>query len=769
MLREQDDKKMQKLPGTPGTPGVNDPASSGSDEINWDRLSVWCQGFLDLPDSELNSLWYERLAEAASSQYSKGETVISLYQRATAKASPSWLCHKGLGKAHFDMSQEEGATDQAELALKEAITQVELALKEAGREAATPKPEEKDIVDLHLQLGEYAYEAGDIEKAVMCYLYACKSEDAEQARKGQMGHLKARLDFPNMEERRQVLHTMLGQDGENGMVSILKAVARDDDHDTIVSKVLTAAKGDRGLLEEIVRAMETATPAPRRNDDQAAGVTEAERFAEAEIRGVLLCDRAMAAYMYNVSPDGTEPVAEALRLWVETRDLLSDLGGSNAYRARQNATAALAQHYFQNMVDGEHLNHVDALEKLGKDDPYITSSDSVGFRGVLYTLRGEVGQARTVLEPRMREALQILSDDWTENDFFGFSSIHKTVAHCKDFDKAAIALSLASQPDLVFEALHFKADDIITDNSDGDGDGKGVVDKERVLDLLAQLAKETVRAVKSQVPDSSQQVQRIEAAKVHVDALVAAAATTAKLVVNGGHHGQADAPSSSSSYPTTNGEAKEGKPTLVPTTAETTAAHRLLQSRVSDLIRKHTPKIDVRAFYYCDGRTLDGKRCQNRADFTHNFYHCIYCSNRDFCGDCLQRLRYPDSDSGGGALITVCSAKHRWFLIPAQGSDFYVGPAAKYIPSALEARPTEKDENIIEIRYAETSKAGKEGTGVDMGTDDVMTVEAWKEALAREWDISLDDIKKEMSQPSTPDGLDQSEQEGGGQQTASSE
>jgi hypothetical protein len=38
-------------------------------------------------------------------------------------------------------------------------------------------------------------------------------------------------------------------------------------------------------------------------------------------------------------------------------------------------------------------------------------------------------------------------------------------------------------------------------------------DKQRVLDMVRNLAKDTVQAAKTQVPDASQQVQRIEAAR----------------------------------------------------------------------------------------------------------------------------------------------------------------------------------------------------------------------------------------------------------------
>ncbi|KAJ6534644.1 hypothetical protein DFH09DRAFT_1325264 [Mycena vulgaris] len=227
-----DDKKRQQPPNADASSSSS--SSSFVSEIDWDRVSAWCQECLGLPDSELNSLWYERLAAAAFLEDSNPDTVLSLYQCALGKEKPSWLCHRGLGETHFHQSQTP-----------EAIAQVELALKEAEREGAMPKPEGKDIVDLHLLLGKYTYEAGDMQKAAEHYLLACKSEDEDQARESQLGHLKAVLNFPDMERTRELLKsTLVWGDEEGRMVSILKMIAQDPDHDAIVSKMFTVAKGD---------------------------------------------------------------------------------------------------------------------------------------------------------------------------------------------------------------------------------------------------------------------------------------------------------------------------------------------------------------------------------------------------------------------------------------------------------------------------------------------------------------------------------------------
>ncbi|KAF7377195.1 Goodbye domain-containing protein [Mycena sanguinolenta] len=520
-------------------------------EIDWDCVSTWCQGCLGLPDSELNSLWYERLATAAFSRRGNTDTVLSLYQRALEKDEPSWLCHRSLGETYFRRDQTT-----------EAITQ----------------PERKDIVDLHLLLGRYSYEVEDMQKAAEHYLLACESEDEEQAREGLLGYLKAVLKFLDMEGTREVLKSKLAlSSNEERIVSILRMIAQDPDHDAIVSKIFTVAMEDLDLLTKIVHIMETATTIP----------VPSEVHVEGEMRGVLLYDRGVAAYMYKVSPQGTEPISEALRLWGECREQLSDVYGRNAFFVKQHATEALAKHYFQSMVDGQHLDHVKALEQLADDDSGLWDGDSTGFLGALYALRGEQEQSKAGLRPRIKLALQILSDNIPDNDRGGLSGLFKTLAQHLDFENAATALSLLGQPDLMTEALYFEAKDIMDDNG---------VDKQEVLDIVTKLAKETIQVVKTQVPDASCQIQRIEAAKEHIDSLITATGTKYEVEANVDREARESED---------HGEGEQADPD-----SKTTTAHCLLQGRLSTLHQMHTPQIDTAALdwiWSCDG-TPDGKK-----------------------------------------------------------------------------------------------------------------------------------------------------------------
>ncbi|KAI0161747.1 hypothetical protein GGR52DRAFT_138239 [Hypoxylon sp. FL1284] len=632
------------------------------DEINWNYVSTWCQDFLELSDSELNSLWYERLAETAFWRTPNAAAVLSLYQCATEKANCSWLCNRKFGQVLF----AQGRTN-------EAIRQMELAMEEEQKESATPKPKDTDVIELCLLSGQYSLALGHEQEAAKYYLRAYDKGDPKQVKEGLLGCLKAELYSSDVKMTRQLLKLLEAKfesGKDNAGVDILPMIAHDTDHDDIFFKMFTVARKDPSLLRAIVRAMEMATPPEESTAEQG----ENEQYAQKEARGVLLYHRGVAAYKYKIPSERTGAVRMALQLWEESYMLLSNVGGRNAFMTQRYASTASAQHYFQSMVDGEHLDHTTSLEELADADSRFLFSNALGFLGTVYVLRGKKEDAKAQLGSRMKYALQILSDDTPDNDRLGLLII-KLASQCfRDFNNTAIALSLLGQPDLVTSALYFEAGDI----TGGPG-----INEEELLDMVTKLSKEIIQIAKATVPDVSEQTRRIEAAKAHVDSLM-----------NTASEGQNEQESS---------------------------AHNLLCARLTDLRQKHTPKVDMSAFSWnwkCSGRTKEGRLCKILASFGDEFYHCIYCWSETFCRDCLTRLRSPDPDST--TEITTCSDKHTWLRVPPFGEPMYVGEKAKSVRIPKEVRPTQDDQHILEICFDESG--GRE-----------ITVEEWKEALTEEW------------------------------------
>lgn len=662
------DDKTQTLPQTPSLDanGTSSPtaATSETTDVDWDKLSAWCQNFLELPGSDLDSLWWDRIAQAAATESRDNpELVMSLFRRALEKDNPSWLCNFNLAECLDQLDRPA-----------EAIAEIELALKVTEREDARPTPEEADFMWLHFRLGDFHLQTASVQQAAEQYLIVSKSSDMYFAEKGQVAYMKAILTSGDVDGAKKMLQSILAKDvTEGSMVRVLKMIARDVAHSITISKIFTIAQGDSNLLKGVIGALENATASARPGDGTASDMSEDDRFAEDEARGVLLYHRGMME-AYGLSPDGAGSVRGALALWHECRDQLFAIGGPVASTTRTDATTELAKYYFQSLVrDQGPPEHMEALAKLAKEDSSVEGGDPVGYLAALYALRDEKDKARALLSRRIKTALQVLSDDQPDNDYFGHRALFKSLAHFRDFDNSAAALTLMGTPDLLTDALHFNAEDI----SDEDE-----WDKDEIMEQWNNMGSQIVRAVKDQVPDSSQQARRIEIAQEHVDALEAV-------------------------------DSQKARTTVID----------LLKRRIFNLKETYAATMDFVLSRYdllCNGLGPSGTLCDKTAGFDLEFYHCIYCQSCDFCPDCFEKLRQGPHQS------MQCSSEHTWIKKPRQGTEFYGGFDAKSIRLPV-VRPVDGDERVLEATQA--------------GDDEVqeLTLEAWKAALAREWNISLDD------------------------------
>ncbi|KAK4445818.1 hypothetical protein QBC34DRAFT_332627 [Podospora aff. communis PSN243] len=702
-------KQPSKIAAGDNDGETGDDASSTSSVsragTNWDEVSTWCRNVLGLSEAQLDSLWFERLAEACfDNDSSATATTLSLWQQAIAKPNPSWRCHQGMAIAYASEGKYQ-----------EAVAAATLASEEAGKEDASPKPSAEEIVDLQLLLGEYYYQLKDFDKTAEFFLAASKSEDPVLAMKGHFGYLQARLFQPGAASVRDHLRSTLSERPDGGeilMVGLLKTIAQHADHDRLMARIFTVSYPNQPLLGGIVRAMEVASEKPTPSKQVAEGAdsdTEGapppvDIYAEETTRGILLFDRGVAAYRYKVAPDGQESVSEALRLWNECLEILSRVGGQNAFNARKGAISGLTSHYYQSMVDGNHSDHIAALTKLADIDASTFYGDAAGYLGAIHALRGDRAKAQAALKARTERALQVLSDDSPDNDMFGWGVLHPTLEHYRDMRNASVALSMLGQPDLVTEALSAPVPEI-----------EGV-SHEKLVTTYNELKKQAIETAISKVPDSSEQLERIAAAKSYVESLQSAM----------DEQRAGDKPNGIQPQEAHIKDAKVA-----------TSALDMVTSRLNILSEEHTPSLNhVDTTWFCDGCTSDGTACANKPGFDHPFYHCLTCFNIDFCPDCFKKLR-GESDPEG-VDIMVCSRKHKWLRVPPLGGPMFVGLRADRARAAKEVRPLDDDENVLEIIW----------------DDEVVDISAFKETLAKEWGLSIEQMRRNSSNDGTSDSSD---------------
>lgn len=641
---------------------MDDSASPGSNtseapEVEWDRVSSWCQSFLGLSDSDLDSLWWFRIACVSSSADPK--TTISLLQRALEKDNPIWPCNSLLAECHA-RSQN----------IPEATAAMKLALEKAESE---PTPDEQDIMALHFRLGDFNLQAKNFPEAAKEYAIVSKSRDQQWAEKGQVACMKAQLEFDNTEQAKDMLQNALSKDDSEGsMVGLFKLIARDNDHNSIIAKMFTIAEGDPDVLKGVVAALERATAPTALQEGNIAEAPKGDHFAETESRGVLLYHRGIIE-AYRLPQTGTSPGQNALAFWRQSRDELSTVGGYIAPTTKAYATTQLSKYYFDNLMTGQGpLEHMESLSKLAEEESSVERSYTTGYLAVLHTLRGDAEKARSSLSRRVKIALQVLSDDDPDNDYWGYSSLFRSLGFIHDFHNSAAALAFMGQPDLVTSSLRFQVSDI----NEGEAGQKA-----EIMENIRDICKDLLQTVKTQVPDSSQQAQRVEIAKQHIDALAATDSQSSKHT-----------------------------------------AFTLVNNRISDLQETYKTTLDSYRPWYngrtCDGLGPPGTRCTKDRDSNREFFHCVYCTDKDFCYDCLKQLRESSSPS------MQCGAQHEWIKVPRQGSDFYCGLQAKSV-RVPRLRRFNEDEKVWEAYYPD---------------EDVeeLTLEAWTLALAKQWDISLE-------------------------------
>ncbi|KAK7715647.1 hypothetical protein SLS63_011403 [Diaporthe eres] len=649
-------------------------SSSYYDNIDWSLISEWCRNFLSLSDADLDSLWYERLATAALHHDDKVDKARQFYQLALEKESPSWICHRWLGSTYY---REEK--------FDEAMKCFELAIAEAEKDGAVPKPEPADVFALHLLLGESALDTGDLKKAAESYLQAGSSEDADQAMQAQLGQMKAAMRSPDPHDAMKWLQDKLSEETEGRkLCDILNMAAREDDNGDFIPRMFTLASEKPDTLRGVVRAMETATARP----NPGAEFEEVNPILNDESVGVLKYYRGLATYIYKheVAPETVDPFREALRLWEECCDQLSNIDTYNAYSIRQRARVQIAQHYFEDMLARDRLDDVDKLAQLARSENQAQGEwEASGFLSALYAHHGDTSHSRAALVRKIRLGLEVLSDETPQNDDFGFSTLWGALVQHGDFVNATIALLLCTSPDVLTNALAFSSEDV------RDSEGQ---DNQRLLDVVRRLADKTLEVINSQLSETSPQHQRLKVATEHIDTCLSAISSSDDALERG-----------------------EGQSQLTLHNSETVAAYRLIQERLRASQEHITEVTDWT--WTCDGRTPDGKKCTKT-----EVYHCVYCPNIDFCDDCLGRLRDPEKRSDMES--AVCSSKHRWLKLPLPSSGLYVGPQAKSLGTP-KVEQRHEDHQILEVS----------GVG-----DATVNVDDWRADVARDWEIMLDAGKR---------------------------
>jgi len=620
--------------------------SSGNDiDFNYDKAGIWCQKLLNLRDDQLDSLWFERLGEAAltGDDYT---AAIDNYTKASGLPDPNWQCYKGLGLANSKIDN-----------LEQAILNMEKALDIVKN---SPTSDSSEIGDLHLLLGNCYSSSNKKENAVEHFrMSLCNPKNIEEAT---FALLKVELLSESEDRPREILRQM-HNDSQELLVSCLRRITSEEDSTQLFSKIFQVSSSDNALITDIVDDMREASDIGNNKRDR--------DYQKLQYRGVLLFHRGVASYLYKL-PQGCKFPDDALKLWEECFDVLECLGGDIAYITRRAAISAISLHYFHTMMDDRKSQyHIEDLVKLASVASEAQIDLPKGYLGSLYAERGEPKNSMKLFQDDMKVALQILCDEFDWNDKIGYFLLANILLRHKDIPNAMTALSFLAQADLVTEKLTF--------------------DEEPEK----RLGRELTLAVCEQIPDSSCQLERIEAARERVNKAL-----------------ECDHP----------GNGDEGN--------RVKKAYENIKSTLDGLYSE----LSSLPFGQFD---LDGlsstcdNDCGRKWDYRNDLYFCLFCHNTSFCSTCLQKICDNRRDNYFG--VFKCNYKHKWLQMPRWGAEVYEKPRR----------------GIVEVGGKVCNEHGNEvGSSdqilkVDRIDSKTMSVQAWKEKLSAEWGFSLEDIAKE--------------------------
>jgi len=119
-----------------------------------EEVSSWCQRKLGLKEEQLDSLWFERLADASHDVGIDLEQTEGLYRRALEKSGVSWRCHRSLAIVHYESDR-----------ILEAVSRLQVIFKDPNTQGGPDPISDVELADLHLLLGQYAYESENISGA----------------------------------------------------------------------------------------------------------------------------------------------------------------------------------------------------------------------------------------------------------------------------------------------------------------------------------------------------------------------------------------------------------------------------------------------------------------------------------------------------------------------------------------------------------------------------------------------------------------------------
>jgi tetratricopeptide (TPR) repeat protein len=559
-----------------------------------ERAEKWCEDVL-LP-TNLNSLWYERMGETAKAQ-AEYRLAISKFTRATELENPNLGCFKGLAESYYENDELLSACSSME----KALTLVK----------AAESPDTEEITRIYLRLANWYTQLQQPDRALTYYEQAIEvSPDNQDALSG---ILTIRIDSgPEEKTRDLIVSTNKPAPEESGFSRLALTLlneAEDYSYGSPIRSLIRICSARQDSMTALLDAM-----------DQAITLARAQKL-DFKLQ-VLLLHRGVAAIHNNNQNE--EASLQAVSLWTNCYDNTDKIARHNYDNGVQWNDSLyfaiihqLSLHYFEQSIKQQAAP--DILSKLVNlrqcfrfpGISGITAADT--NLAMYYARRGDRAAAKEQVKQYVRIAIDDLSDDTDENDYWAAYRLSQCLLASGDDLNAITAWSLLEpiETDVVTKALKLE----------------GGPKKSFIVEIN--------EFVKTKCPLGATQMDRIKVVQEELETRMAVLSQEADE--------------------TGNSEAKEDvQKALTVLQSALTSKENFTNGVTGETPITRLDRTDIaNEFQFtCDGT------CGASWDFDHALNPCKYCWELGFCDDCLSLLK------GGNLKKIICSPNHEWLAVP---------------------------------------------------------------------------------------------------------
>ncbi len=431
-----------KIVPPPETHMTPEPVPSAEDEIL--SAAQWVQRELALGDVNLDTLWFERLADTCYGALDFA-AAIKYYEKAKGLPGSQWTIDEGWAKAVFDntvgpkdLANKRVLRSQACDRLQKLVENLRALSKTVD---ATADVQEALVRNLK-RLAEWQEVLEMVDHTIALYEEVVEIDPGDHATRGEL--LKALYKQKHEMRARDMLTKIIDQKRSTAdadlFPTLLRYLAENETFEYSVEPfhiILFLGQTDEIFNSQVIEGFQTAIADTRRSNLTA-------------LEGTLLLFQGVG--LTRGTTDETR-IQQGIRCWEDCQSLYLE-SRYDLLDIRISAARFVAQHYFQRAIDPggnaeERESNLKQLLRINRPTAmYLASFRPTSYIAAYYVRLGQPEEARKLFRDEMVTALEILSDGDPDNDTYGYKTLSNILLYTGDDLNALSSWSLLGPEDI---------------------------------------------------------------------------------------------------------------------------------------------------------------------------------------------------------------------------------------------------------------------------------------------------------------------------------